>query len=149
MNRKATWVDLVIALTISLFTIHGIVASWHQQNWLGLVFSALGTIFFVFFIGNALRQGLRTPDRLERFELRALLVAGLVAVGGLLLLLLAWQYWLFPATAGASPAVRVVLVMVPLFVWLLATLAALRRVRDRSETAAAYRRRVGLPDDEP
>jgi uncharacterized membrane protein len=149
VRTKPTWVDLFLGLVLLAFAVNGLVASGWQGNWFGIIFSGLAILFLGGFVISALRQGLRPTTKLEKYEARTILIALGVAVGGLLLLLFLWQKMIFPATANAPQVVKIGLVLVPLGVWLAATLYTASRMRNRSESAEAYRRRVGFNDDEP
>jgi len=149
VSTKSTWVDLLIGLVVLALAVNGLVASSWQGNWFGIIFSASAILFLGSFVVSALRHGLRPTTQLERYELRVILIALVVAVGGLLLLVFLWQNWIFPATANAPQVLRIGLVVVPLAIWFAATLYTATRMRNRGESASAYRRRVGFKDDEP
>jgi hypothetical protein len=148
--QDATPFDLVMLAGFAGGCLAGAIAAWRSGVYIGVAACLLLGLLAAWSFVESFRQGVRRPTPFERFEQRLLIRALAVFFGGGLALALGWQ-WLRAAPLPGSRAANAAIGLLAIGVWLLASLAAVRRLRTKHETSAAYKRRVGYvePPAEP
>lgn len=82
----------------------------------------------------------------ERFEARMMLRGLLVFFGGGAIYALYIKF-IVPLTMSAPQGIRLMIVLIPLSIWLIASVYTISRMRGRHEAVAAYKRRVNYKEE--
>ncbi|MCI0711476.1 MAG: hypothetical protein L0154_15080 [Chloroflexi bacterium] len=131
---KSTRMDAVVLVIVLIVGGAGVVIGWLSKTYGLLVVGSVLGVLILISLSDMLRAGFRPALRFERFEFRVLIQTIIIFLGGGAVVAAAY----FFANIAWLPL---------LIVWLLLSGYSVRRMRGKSETAAAYRRRMGFKDE--
>jgi hypothetical protein len=144
-HPRATVFDFFGDAALTIMCLLGVYGSWQAGYYLATLLLVGLSALALWNLITLLRQGWRAPTRLEHFEQRLFVRAIVVLVVGGLLLVIGGQ-WVMAETTPWPPALKLIVLAAICLAYAVTSLYALGRIRNRSESVGAYKRRTGYRD---